>query len=95
MYSSTGESTFSTVPAFLTKLWTLVEDPATDELICWDAVSTCFKLSNITETTYRTSLKAFRAVVEKTLLDSLWQGCVYGADTRTCSCSSLLGQGVG
>lgn len=25
----------SNVPAFLTKLWTLVEDPQTDELICW------------------------------------------------------------
>ncbi|KAG7458237.1 hypothetical protein MATL_G00236040 [Megalops atlanticus] len=25
----------SNVPAFLTKLWTLVEDPDTDDLICW------------------------------------------------------------
>ncbi|KAL8181438.1 UNVERIFIED_CONTAM: hypothetical protein K2H54_001925 [Gekko kuhli] len=25
----------SNVPAFLTKLWTLVEDPETDPLICW------------------------------------------------------------
>ncbi|KAF4796409.1 hypothetical protein TURU_084370 [Turdus rufiventris] len=25
----------SNVPAFLTKLWTLVEDPDTDALICW------------------------------------------------------------
>ena len=41
MYTSSGENTlpFSSVPAFLTKLWTLVEDPSTDELICWDAVS--------------------------------------------------------
>ena len=40
MYTSSGESTLSvsSVPAFLTKLWTLVEDPTTDELICWDAV---------------------------------------------------------
>lgn len=27
------------VPAFLTKLWTLVEDPDTDPLICWSPVS--------------------------------------------------------
>lgn len=26
------------VPAFLTKLWTLVEDPDTDPLICWSPV---------------------------------------------------------
>ena len=41
MYSTFGEGgglVTSTVPAFLTKLWTLVEDPSTDELICWDAV---------------------------------------------------------
>uniref|UniRef100_A0A2K5CZ06 Heat shock transcription factor 1 n=1 Tax=Aotus nancymaae TaxID=37293 RepID=A0A2K5CZ06_AOTNA len=25
----------SNVPAFLTKLWTLVSDPDTDALICW------------------------------------------------------------
>lgn len=29
----------SNVPAFLTKLWTLVEDPDTDALICWSPVS--------------------------------------------------------
>lgn len=29
----------SNVPAFLTKLWTLVEDPETNHLICWSAVS--------------------------------------------------------
>lgn len=29
----------SNVPAFLTKLWTLVEDPDTDSLICWSPVS--------------------------------------------------------
>uniref|UniRef100_A0A8C0V2A7 Uncharacterized protein n=1 Tax=Cyanistes caeruleus TaxID=156563 RepID=A0A8C0V2A7_CYACU len=28
------------VPAFLTKLWTLVEDPETNHLICWSSVST-------------------------------------------------------
>lgn len=28
----------SNVPAFLTKLWTLVSDPDTDELICWSPV---------------------------------------------------------
>ena len=41
MYTSTGENplTSSSVPAFLTKLWTLVEDPSTDDLICWDPVS--------------------------------------------------------
>uniref|UniRef100_A0A8C5JLK3 Uncharacterized protein n=1 Tax=Junco hyemalis TaxID=40217 RepID=A0A8C5JLK3_JUNHY len=27
------------VPAFLTKLWTLVEDPETNHLICWSSVS--------------------------------------------------------
>lgn len=29
----------SNVPAFLTKLWTLIEDPDTDPLICWSPVS--------------------------------------------------------
>lgn len=28
----------SNVPAFLTKLWTLVEDPETNHLICWSTV---------------------------------------------------------
>lgn len=34
------------VPAFLTKLWTLVEDPETNHLICWSTVSQllCFLL---------------------------------------------------
>ena len=32
------------VPAFLTKLWTLVEDTSTDDMICWDPVSTDVKL---------------------------------------------------
>lgn len=27
------------VPAFLTKLWALVENPTCDDLICWDEVS--------------------------------------------------------
>lgn len=30
------------VPAFLTKLWTLVEDPQTNELICWSPSGTSF-----------------------------------------------------
>ncbi|XP_061598066.1 heat shock factor protein 1 isoform X4 [Cololabis saira] len=30
------------VPAFLTKLWTLVEDPDTDQLICWSPSGTSF-----------------------------------------------------
>lgn len=35
------------VPAFLTKLWTLVEDPETNHLICWSTVSQplCFLLT--------------------------------------------------
>uniref|UniRef100_UPI003AAA6A6C heat shock factor protein 1 n=1 Tax=Centroberyx gerrardi TaxID=166262 RepID=UPI003AAA6A6C len=32
----------SSVPAFLTKLWTLVEDPDTDPLICWSPNGTSF-----------------------------------------------------
>ncbi|KAJ3596946.1 hypothetical protein NHX12_003346 [Muraenolepis orangiensis] len=32
----------SNVPAFLTKLWTLVEDPDTNQLICWSATGTSF-----------------------------------------------------
>ncbi|XP_015212965.2 heat shock factor protein 1 isoform X1 [Lepisosteus oculatus] len=32
----------SNVPAFLTKLWTLVEDPDTDSLICWSPNGTSF-----------------------------------------------------
>ncbi|XP_069757309.1 heat shock factor protein 4 [Narcine bancroftii] len=32
----------STVPAFLTKLWTLVEDPESNDLICWSANGTSF-----------------------------------------------------
>lgn len=42
----------SNVPAFLTKLWTLVEDSDTNELICWSQVregksAKCFKGSNL------------------------------------------------
>ena len=37
------------VPAFLAKLWRLVDDEDTDELICWSEVSlscqTCFAIS--------------------------------------------------
>ncbi|XP_054045692.1 heat shock factor protein 1 isoform X2 [Rissa tridactyla] len=32
----------SNVPAFLTKLWTLVEDPDTDSLICWSPSGSSF-----------------------------------------------------
>uniref|UniRef100_H3DLC5 Heat shock transcription factor 1 n=1 Tax=Tetraodon nigroviridis TaxID=99883 RepID=H3DLC5_TETNG len=32
----------SNVPAFLTKLWTLVEDPDTDPLICWSKTGNSF-----------------------------------------------------
>ncbi|KAM9808155.1 heat shock factor protein 4 [Neosynchiropus ocellatus] len=32
----------SNVPAFLTKLWTLVEDPDTNHLICWSSTGTSF-----------------------------------------------------
>ncbi|XP_051953063.1 heat shock factor protein 4-like [Xyrauchen texanus] len=32
----------SNVPAFLTKLWTLVEDPETNNLICWSTTGTSF-----------------------------------------------------
>ncbi|XP_041123539.1 heat shock factor protein 4 [Polyodon spathula] len=32
----------SNVPAFLTKLWTLVEDPETNHLICWSATGASF-----------------------------------------------------
>ncbi|KAM9377799.1 heat shock factor protein 4 isoform 2-T2 [Pholidichthys leucotaenia] len=32
----------SNVPAFLTKLWTLVEDPDTNHLICWSTTGTSF-----------------------------------------------------
>uniref|UniRef100_A0A674I1B3 Heat shock transcription factor 4 n=1 Tax=Terrapene triunguis TaxID=2587831 RepID=A0A674I1B3_9SAUR len=32
----------SNVPAFLTKLWTLVEDPETNHLICWSTNGTSF-----------------------------------------------------
>lgn len=32
------------VPAFLTKLWTLVEDANTDDMICWDASGVSFHI---------------------------------------------------
>ncbi|XP_060681230.1 heat shock factor protein 1 isoform X3 [Hemiscyllium ocellatum] len=32
----------SNVPAFLTKLWTLIEDPDTNDLICWSASGNSF-----------------------------------------------------
>jgi hypothetical protein len=31
--------TTTNIPAFLSKLWTLVEDPKYDELIAWDPVN--------------------------------------------------------
>lgn len=34
--------TTTNIPAFLSKLWTLVEDPKYDELIAWDAVIEIF-----------------------------------------------------
>ncbi|XP_028306875.1 heat shock factor protein 4 [Gouania willdenowi] len=39
---SADGSYVSNVPAFLTKLWTLVEDPDTNLLICWSATGTSF-----------------------------------------------------
>ena len=36
---SVSEMGVNNVPAFLTKLWTLVEDTATDDMISWDTVS--------------------------------------------------------
>ncbi|CAG5121263.1 unnamed protein product [Candidula unifasciata] len=41
MYAAVENSSGS-VPAFLIKLWTLVEDPSTDELIHWDSSGTSF-----------------------------------------------------
>uniref|UniRef100_A0A8C0H2E5 Heat shock transcription factor 4 n=1 Tax=Chelonoidis abingdonii TaxID=106734 RepID=A0A8C0H2E5_CHEAB len=41
--SSLGMDGYSSnVPAFLTKLWTLVEDPETNHLICWSTNGTSF-----------------------------------------------------
>lgn len=37
----------SNVPAFLTKLWTLVSDPDTDALICWSPVGACIGWSSL------------------------------------------------
>lgn len=31
------------VPAFLSKLWKMVNDPGTDHLICWSPVSDLFR----------------------------------------------------
>ncbi|CAH1779833.1 unnamed protein product [Owenia fusiformis] len=41
MYSN-NEQGGSQVPAFLTKLWKLVEDPSTNDLICWDSSGLSF-----------------------------------------------------
>ncbi|XP_028671585.1 heat shock factor protein [Erpetoichthys calabaricus] len=35
-----------TVPAFLSKLWTLVEDHSTNDLICWSRGGSCLQVSN-------------------------------------------------
>ncbi|XP_059569726.1 heat shock factor protein 4 [Alligator mississippiensis] len=40
--SLTMDGYSSNVPAFLTKLWTLVEDPETNHLICWSTNGTSF-----------------------------------------------------
>lgn len=42
------EYTTTNIPAFLSKLWTLVEDPKYDQLIAWDAViiTHCKTLNN-------------------------------------------------
>ncbi|XP_069113808.1 heat shock factor protein-like isoform X2 [Argopecten irradians] len=41
MHGSSGMSS-SNVPAFLTKLWALVENPTCDDLICWDPTGNSF-----------------------------------------------------
>ncbi|CAC5400410.1 HSF1 [Mytilus coruscus] len=40
--NNTAQNMPNTVPAFLTKLWTLVENPMVDDLICWDENGTSF-----------------------------------------------------
>lgn len=44
--SSNLEYTTTNIPAFLSKLWTLVEDPKYDELIAWDQVSWVVELES-------------------------------------------------
>lgn len=44
--SPSFEYTTTNIPAFLSKLWTLVEDPKYDELIAWDSVNIKNILSN-------------------------------------------------
>ncbi|KAK2723751.1 heat shock factor protein-like isoform X2 [Artemia franciscana] len=41
-----GSPTFSNVPAFLAKLWKLVEDLETDDLICWSDSGASFYIRN-------------------------------------------------
>uniref|UniRef100_A0A4W4DSJ7 HSF-type DNA-binding domain-containing protein n=1 Tax=Electrophorus electricus TaxID=8005 RepID=A0A4W4DSJ7_ELEEL len=58
--------TGSNVPAFLTKLWTLVEDPDTDPLICWSPVSwavTTANGSNYLPAEFKYMTYGFRKVV--------------------------------
>ncbi|XP_022254239.1 heat shock factor protein-like [Limulus polyphemus] len=44
--ASTTCSNSNSVPAFLTKLWNLVEDPKYDDLICWSQGGTSFIIRN-------------------------------------------------
>ena len=57
MYSVDNGSSAATVPAFLTKLWALVEDPSTNDLICWDPVSDNIRDSEISLTHCNVSIK--------------------------------------
>ena len=41
--TSNFDYTTTNIPAFLSKLWTLVEDSKYDELIAWDAVIISFQ----------------------------------------------------
>lgn len=42
LVKNTSPSMSNTVPAFLTKLWTLVENSMVDDLICWDEVKSSY-----------------------------------------------------
>ena len=42
LMKNTSPSMSNTVPAFLTKLWTLVENSMVDDLICWDEVKSSY-----------------------------------------------------
>lgn len=47
MYTTNTELVASTVPAFLSKLWTLVDDPMTNELIAWDPVRNATQITSL------------------------------------------------